>query len=378
MEIAENEAVLRDVTAAYAFPGAPVRVTPHGAGHINDTYCVVCRSGEGKETRFILQGLSPAAFPRPEEVMENFIGVTSHLRKKIEAAGGDPLRETLDLLPTRDGRPYHTDPAGKVWRLVRYIENTVCLRRATPETFEAAGRAFGRFQFLLRDYPAGTLRETVPGFHDTGRRFSAFLAALREDKLRRAKDAEAEIRFALERERDCFAATDALREGKLPLRVTHNDTKLDNVLFDKDTMEGICVIDLDTVMPGLSLYDFGDAIRYGANHCAEDEEDLSKVSFDLDLYARFTRGFLTGAQGVFTETELAYFPWGAKLMTLECGIRFLTDYLEGDRYFRIHDPGQNLRRCRTQFKLVRDMEAQWEEMQRVICGAAAALKGKNE
>ena len=182
----------------------------------------------------------------------------------------------------------------------------------------------------------------------------------------RAKEVTTEIRFVMDRKDDCSVAVNALREGKLPLRVTHNDTKLNNVLIDEDTMEGICIIDLDTTMPGLSIYDFGDSIRFGANHSAEDEKDLSKVNFDIDLFKRYTRGFLEGAQGGLTDTELEYLPWGAKLMTLECGIRFLTDYLEGDHYFRIHYPEQNLDRCRTQFKLVSDMEGQWEQMHAIV------------
>ena len=298
--------------------------------------------------------------------MENFIGVTSHLRKKIEAAGGDPLRETLTLVPTREGKPYYRDANGQVWRLTHYVEGTLCLQKATPELFEASARAFGRFQRLLSDYPAETLYETIVDFHNTEDRFAKFLAVLEGDRLGRAKEVEAEIRFVLDRKADCSVAVNALREGKLPLRVTHNDTKLNNVLIDEKTQEGICIIDLDTTMPGLSIYDFGDSIRFGANHCAEDEKDLSKVNFDIELYTRYTRGFLEGAQGGLTEAELEYLPWGAKLMTLECGIRFLTDYLDGDHYFHIRYPQQNLDRCRTQFKLVADMEAQWERMHSIV------------
>ena len=366
MYIPECEEMLTEVIAAYDFPEKLVRVERYGSGHINDTFCLVCQSGEGKAVRFILQGLSVAAFPRQEALMENFIGVTGHLRRKIQAAGGDPMRETLNLVPTRDGRPYYTDATGRVWRLVHYIENTLCLQKATPELFEASARAFGRFQRLLQDYPAETLHETIVNFHNTEDRYARFLAAVQADQLDRAKEVGREIRFVMDREADCSVALRALREGKLPLRVTHNDTKLNNVLIDADTREGICIIDLDTTMPGLSIYDFGDSIRFGANHCAEDERDLSKVSLDLELYRIFTRGFLEGAGGGLTDGELAYLPWGAKLMTLECGIRFLTDYLEGDRYFHISYPGQNLDRCRTQFKLVADMEGKWAQMHQIV------------
>jgi len=366
MYIPEHDAIVKEVLAAYEFPATLMGAVRYGSGHINDTFCLVCQPKEGKAIRFILQGLSKAAFPRQEELMENFIGVTSHLRKKIEAAGGDVMRETLNLVPTRDGKPYYTDSTGKVWRLTNYVEDTVCLQKATPELFEASARAFGRFQWLLADYPAETLHETIVNFHNTEDRFARFLTVLEADRLGRAKDAQEEIRFVMDRKADCSVAMQALREGKLPLRVTHNDTKLNNVLIDEDTLEGICIIDLDTTMPGLSIYDFGDSIRFGANHSAEDEKDLTKVNFDIDLYARYARGFLEGAKGGLTAAELEYLPWGAKLMTLECGIRFLTDYLDGDNYFHIHYPEQNLDRCRTQFKLVADMEAQWEQMHEII------------
>jgi len=366
MYIPENEKILTEVISAYEFPETLLGAVRYGSGHINDTFCLVCQPQEGKAIRFILQGLSVAAFPRQDELMENFIGVTSHLRKKIEAAGGDVMRETLNLVPTRDGKPYYTDSTGKVWRLTNYVEGTVCLQKATPDLFEASARAFGRFQYLLSDYPAETLHESIVNFHNTEDRFAKFLAALEADKLGRAKEVAAEIQFVMDRKADCSVALNALREGKLPLRVTHNDTKLNNVLIDEDTLEGVCIIDLDTTMPGLSIYDFGDSIRFGANHSAEDEKDLSKVNFDIDLYKRYTRGFLEGAKGGLTQAELEYLPWGAKLMTLECGIRFLTDYLDGDNYFHIRYPEQNLDRTRTQFKLVADMEDQWDAMHEIV------------
>ena len=232
--------------------------------------------------------------------------------------------------------------------------------------FAASALAFGRFQQMLKDYPADTLYETIPRFHDTEDRLAKLKAAVAADAMGRVKDVQAELDFVTAREADCSVALQALRDGKLPLRVTHNDTKLNNVLMDRKSGEGVCVIDLDTVMPGLSINDFGDSIRFGANHCAEDEKDLSKVNFDLSLFEVYTQGFLEGANGALTQAELDYLPWGAKLMTLECGIRFLTDYLEGDHYFRTHREGQNLDRCRTQFKLVADMEDQWEAMKAVV------------
>ena len=363
---------LQAVLKTYDFPQTLLGAVRYGQGHINDTYCVVCQPQEGDPIRFILQGLSGAAFPHPEELMENFVGITSYLRKKIIASGGDPSRETLSLVKTRDGadfvRDFYTDESGKVWRLTPFIENTDCFQSATPALFEASARTFGRFQYLLQDYPAQTLHETIVNFHNTEDRFAKFQAALAADKRNRAKDVRREIQFVLDRKADCSVALQALREGRLPLRVTHNDTKLNNVLIDRTTHEGICVIDLDTTMPGLSINDFGDSIRFGANHSKEDEKDLGKVNFDIGLFEAYTRGFLEGAQGSLTPTELEYLPWGARLMTLECGIRFLTDYLEGDHYFRIHYPEQNLDRTRTQFKLVSDMETQFDRMAAVVAG----------
>ena len=362
----EGDSVIAQILAAYALPGTVADVARHGKGHINDTFCVVCKTPEGGTARFILQRLSQAAFPHPEEVMENFVGITSYLRREILAEGGDPLRETLSLVKTGDGADFVTDAEGRAWRLMPFIENAECYQSATPELFAASGRAFGRFQYMLRDYPARTLHETIPHFHDTESRFEQFLAALEADKMNRAEGVSPEIQFILRRKADCGVALRALREGKLPLRVTHNDTKLNNILIDRDTHEGICIIDLDTTMPGLAINDFGDSIRFGANHCMEDEQDLTKVNFDISLYEVFTRGFLEGARGSLTSAELEYLPWGARLMTLECGIRFLTDYLDGDHYFHVSHPRQNLDRARTQLKLVKDMEEQFGAMGAVV------------
>ena len=364
--IPEKDTILTEVLGAYEFPTTLLGAVRYGQGHINDTFCVVCQPQEGDPVRFILQGLSSAAFPHPEELMENFIGITSYLRERIIENGGNPDRETLQLVNTKDGKPYYTDSNGKVWRLTPFIENTDCFQSATPALFEASARSFGRFQQLLKDYPADTLHEPIVNFHNTEDRFQKFLAALKADVCDRAKDVEAEVQFVMARKEDCSVAMALLREGVLPLRVTHNDTKLNNILIDRTTGEGICVIDLDTTMPGLAMNDFGDSIRFGANHSKEDEKDLSKVNFDIELYEAYTRGFLEGAAGSLTKAELEYLPWGAKLMTLECGIRFLTDYLDGDNYFRIHYPEQNLDRCRTQFKLVTDMEAQFDTMHAIV------------
>ncbi len=361
------EQTLQEVLEAYEFGAPVVGAIRYGCGHINDTFVVHTQPDNCCCRRFILQRMSAAAFKRPDQLMENIIGVTEFLGREIEKHGGDRSREAMEVLRPKNGADYYTDSQGGAWRLYPFVEGTVCHQAAdTPELFAASGRAFGRFQQLLRDYPADTLYETIPHFHDTEDRLKKFKAALEADKLGRAGACRPEIDFVLSRESDCSVALDALREGKLPVRVTHNDTKLNNVLLDETTGEGICIIDLDTVMPGLVLYDFGDSIRFGANHSAEDERDLSKVNLDVDLFAAYTDAFLEGTGGSLTDTEIEYLPWGAKLMTLECGMRFLTDYLEGDTYFHTEREGQNLDRCRTQFKLVQDMESRWSELEAIV------------
>lgn len=365
--MSEAEKLLNEALAAYDFGGQLVGAVRYGSGHINDTFVVHTQPGEDPCRRFILQRISSAAFKHPDEVMANIVGVTSFLGEKIKEAGGNPARETMSVWATKSGENFYTDSEGGAWRVYPFVEDTICLQKAeTPELFAASARAFGKFQRMLKDYPADTLYETIPKFHDTEDRLAKLKAAVAADVMGRVKEVGPELKFVQEREADCSVALSALRDGRLPLRVTHNDTKLNNILIDRESGEGICVIDLDTVMPGLAINDFGDSIRFGANHSAEDERDLTKVNFDLELFDVYAAGFLEGAGGALTETELDYLSWGAKLMTLECGIRFLTDYLEGDHYFRIHREGQNLDRCRTQFKLVSDMEAAWDDMKAVV------------
>ena len=365
--MSEAEKLLNESLAAYDFGGHLVGAVRYGSGHINDTFVVHTQPGEDPCRRFILQRISSAAFKHPDEVMANIVGVTSFLGEKIKEAGGNPARETMSVWATKSGENFYTDSEGGAWRVYPFVEDTICLQKAeTPELFAASARAFGKFQRMLKDYPADTLYETIPKFHDTEDRLAKLKAAVAADVMGRVKEVGPELKFVQEREADCSVTLSALRDGRLPLRVTHNDTKLNNILIDRESGEGICVIDLDTVMPGLAINDFGDSIRFGANHSAEDERDLTKVNFDLELFDVYAAGFLEGAGGALTETELDYLPWGAKLMTLECGIRFLTDYLEGDHYFRIHREGQNLDRCRTQFKLVSDMEAAWDDMKAVV------------
>ncbi len=361
------EQTLQEVLEAFDFGAPVVGAIRYGHGHINDTFVVHTQPENQCCRRFILQRMSSAAFKRPDQLMENIIGVTEYLGKQVEAYGGDRGREAMEVLRPKNGQPYYTDSQNGAWRLYPFVEHTVCRQAAdTPELFAASGRAFGRFQQLLKDYPAETLYETIPNFHNTEDRLKKFKEAVQADKLGRAAECGAEIDFVLAREADCSVALNAMRAGRLPVRVTHNDTKLNNVLMDDRSGEGVCIIDLDTVMPGLVIYDFGDSIRFGANHCAEDETDLSKVNLDTELFKAYTAAFLEGTEGSLTDEEIAYLPWGAKLMTLECGIRFLTDYLVGDEYFHIAREKQNLDRCRTQFKLVADMEAHWPELEAIV------------
>ena len=362
MSVAAEE-TLQEALTAFDFGAPVVGAIRYGQGHINDTFCVHTQPEDRCCGRFILQRMSAAAFKRPDQLMENIIGVTDHLGRKIREAGGDRSREAMEVIRPKNGEAYFTDSKGGAWRLYPFVEDTICYQSAqTPELFAASGRAFGRFQRLLGDYPAHTLHETIPRFHDTEDRLRKLKEAVAADKLGRAAECRAEIDFVLAREADCSVALSAMREGRIPLRVTHNDTKLNNVLMDRETGEGMCIIDLDTVMPGLAINDFGDSIRFGANHSAEDETDLTKVNLDVSLFAAYTAAFLEGAQGSLTDAEIELMPWGAKLMTLECGIRFLTDHLVGDEYFHISRPGHNLDRCRTQFKLVADMEVHWQEL----------------
>ncbi len=335
-------------------------------GHINNTFVLEFDDGLGKIKSYLLQLINTNVFKNPDELMENIVGVTEYLRKIVVDNGGDPERECLNVYFTFDGKPYYRDADGNCWRCYNFITGAhSCQSIDDPETFANAARAFGKFQCLLADYPSETLHETIPNFHNTLSRFADFEKAVSDNISGRADSVRDEIDFVLARRDDAGVLVKLLEKGKLPLRVTHNDTKLNNVMFDNETDEGICVIDLDTVMPGLSLYDFGDSIRFGANTAAEDEKDLSKVSLSLPLYREYTAGYLSTAGQSLTPTEVEYLPFSAKLMTFECGMRFLTDYLNGDTYFRIAYDDHNLDRCRTQFRLVEDMERKMEDMKAI-------------
>ena len=360
----KEKAELIHIAERFSMEGEIGSIEAHGNGHINDTFLVTCQMAEGKTRRYILQRMNQEVFKNPKELMENVTGVTTFLQNKIRENGGDPEREALNVILLKDGGSYWQEEDNTFWRVYRFVEGADSLDVVErPEEFYESALAFGRFQKLLADYPAESLHETIPNFHNTIDRVEKFKKAVEEDAMKRAADVREEIRFVLDREADCHILCDMLAAGEIPLRVTHNDTKLNNIMLDHKTGKGICVIDLDTVMPGSALYDYGDSIRFGANTGAEDEKDLSKISCDLELFALYTKGFIEGCGGSLTEKEIRMLPMGAKLMTLECGMRFLTDYLEGDHYFKIHRPEHNLDRTRTQFRLVKDMEDKWEKMQ---------------
>ena len=348
---------MENAVNAFCLQGRPVRCERYGMGHINRTYLVVTDAPR----RYILQQLSQEAFHDIPGLMENVRAVTEYL-----AARTDDPRASLHLIPTRDGACFFRDRDGEFWRMYDFVEDSICLQAAeTPEDFYQSAVAFGCFQRMLSDFPAATLHETIPDFHNTPDRYRKLEASWKADPRGRARGLDREMDFALSRLEEAGILQRMREERSLPLRVTHNDTKLNNVLLDARTRRALCVIDLDTVMPGLAAYDFGDSIRFGASTAAEDERDLERVRLNLDLFQTFVQGFVP-ACGSLTEEELFSLPWGAKLMTLECGVRFLTDYLNGDTYFSISYPEHNLIRARNQFRLVEDMERKWDDMRRIV------------
>ena len=357
---------MRMQKAVYAFRlnGQPVSCVAFGHGHINETLKIT--SDTGKE--YVLQRINKYVFKDPVKVMANACAVTEFLRQK----SGDP-NAALHFIPTLQGKYYHRDPQGEFWRMYDFVGGFCLDAPESDADFYESALAFGNFQEILSDFPAHTLYETIPEFHNTIDRYRLLREAIDADNVGRRKDVEAEIQFALQREEVGGTLQRMRLSGELPLRVTHNDTKLNNVLLNKDTRKGLCVLDLDTVMPGLSLYDFGDSIRFGAATAAEDEPDPSKMKLDLHLFEVYTKGFLTAAPSL-TEKEVEMLPMGALIMTLEVGIRFLKDYLDGDLYFGIAYPEHNLVRARTQFALVADMERKWDEMQQIVRNVVAELR----
>lgn len=356
---------IEEAAGQFCVKGVPTECRRYGSGHINDTFLLCTKEGEQSHS-YILQRMNTHVFQDPKGLMQNISGVTTYLRDRIIREGGDPQRETLTLVETKAGKDYYVDSLGSWWRMYLFITDAVGYDTVEQEEiFYQSAKAFGHFQRLLDQYPVSQLTETIPDFHNTPKRFGTFCRAVEEDACGRAQGVSSEIAFVMDRKEEMSLVMDQLESGEIPRRVTHNDTKLNNVLIDSRSGEAVCVIDLDTVMPGTAVFDFGDSIRFGANTAEEDERDLSRVSLSLPLYEAYIRGFLEGCAGSLTDAEVRLLPWGAKLMTLECGMRFLTDYLEGDKYFRVHRPGHNLDRARTQFALVSDMERKWNEMERL-------------
>lgn len=371
----ENSNVnIGELSTVFKFKGEYVGSTQLHDGHINNTY-ILEFNDSGKEFKYLVQQINTNVFKNPDALMENIVGVTNFLQKAVRDNGGCTEREALYVYFTKDNKSYYCDASGRYWRCYNYVTRThSCQAVEDTKIFYNAAKAFGKFQCMLADYPIDTLNDTIPNFHNTVSRIADFKQAVGSNLSGRADTARAEIDFVLAREKDCSVLVDLLNDGLLPLRVTHNDTKLNNVMFDDETGEGVCVVDLDTVMPGLSLYDFGDSIRFGANTAAEDEKDISKVSLSLEYFEAYTRGYLESAGKSLTENEIKYLPFSAKLMTLECGMRFLGDYINGDTYFKTAYPEHNLVRARTQLTLVADIERKLGEMEKIVDVCRVQLK----
>ncbi len=354
-----TEAHVRVVASHFAFAGEVIGIKTCGNGHINSTYIITTAKANGEASRrYILQILNTAIFKDPVGVMENIVAVTEHIRAGLLAAGEDAERGTMRVIRTTDGAMGYTDAEGRFWRAYDFVEQTVCrLTVDSAATFARVGEAFGDFVRRLSDFDAGRLCESIPDFHNTKKRYADFLATVAADRVGRAATAREEIRFILDRADRASLVVDALASGELPLRVTHNDTKLSNILLDETTEEAVCIIDLDTVMPGSVLYDFGDSIRTGAASAAEDEPDLAKVHFLPAMFEAYARGFVKGTAGSLTDRELSMLPDGAYIITFEQAIRFLGDYLDGDTYYHTDYADHNLVRARTQLQLVAEMEA---------------------
>ncbi len=349
---------------AFRLDGTPVSCVPFGHGHINSTFKITTDTAH----EYVLQRINTYVFKDPVGLMNNAGAITDFIRQRV----GDP-RLALHFLTTHKGDFYHEDESGDFWRMYDFVGGFCLDAPESDEDFYQSALAFGRFQQLLSDFPAETLVETIPEFHNTIDRYRQFRESVAANPEGRLASARAEVDFVLARE-ELGSTLQKMRENKtLPLRVTHNDTKLNNVLLDKKTRKSLCVLDLDTVMPGLSAHDFGDSIRFGAATAAEDEPDVSKMELDLHLFEVYTRGFLEAATSL-TEKEIEVLPLGAYIMTLEVGCRFLKDYLDGDKYFKVAYPEHNLVRARTQLKLVADMETKMDEMNAIVARVAAEIR----
>lgn len=340
------------IAELFVLEGEVKEIIPYGEGHINLTLLVTTT-----KKRYIMQKMNTRVFPDPDKLMENICGVTEHLKARGV--------ETLNVVPTKDGKSFVKGE--ECYRVYDFIEGTATYQTATDKAvFRNSGKAFGQFQNYLAEFDASKLTETIKRFHDTPKRFADFKEALSKDCMGRAKECQKEIDFILSHENTYGIAMAGLADGSIPLRVTHNDTKLNNVLMDAKTGEARAVIDLDTIMPGSMLFDFGDSIRFGASTAAEDEKDLTKVHFDIDLFKVYAEGYCGEVKDSITAREAELLPYGAYLMTIECGMRFLADYLAGDTYFATKYEGHNLVRCRTQLRLAEEMENQFKEMSGII------------
>lgn len=355
-----NEAI--SVIKNFQCVGQPKSIKPIKAGRINTTYTVDFEKG-----KYTLQKINKNVFKKPDEVMNNITLITEHLQKKVKEAGGDISRECLEVVKALDGKPYYIDESGEYWRVYKYIDDVYVLdENAESEKLFVAGYGFGKFQNMLSDFDASKISETIPDFHNEVSRFEDFKNVVREDKFGRVAGAKAEVDFMLARGDDIRKLSIMQQNGELPTRVTHNDTKVNNILIDNKTNEALCVIDLDTVMPGISVLDFGDAARFITNTAPEDETDLSKVRIDLEKYEYLVKGFLAAVGKSLTKAEKDNLSQGAKTMALELGMRFLTDHLQGDVYFGIDHEGQNLERAKCQFALAASMEEHFEEMKKIV------------
>ncbi len=355
------------IISNFALNGTLISCERYGEGHINETYLAKVQNG-ADEVWYILQRINSKLFTNVDKLMNNIHLVTDFNRQKISARGGNPDRESLSLVYTKDGAPYHRcEECGEYFRIYKFITDAIAYQVVEkPEHFYQSAVAFGNFANLLAEFDATKLYEVLPDFHNTEKRFRDFEASLKADKMGRAASVKKEIDFYLDRKAYCSKIVSLLRSGEMPTKVTHNDTKLNNVMLDAKTGEYVAVIDLDTIMPGSICYDFGDSIRFGCNPAAEDEKDLSKVNFDINLFEAYAKGYLSALGASATKIERDNLAFGAILMTYECGMRFLTDYLDGDVYFRTHREGHNLDRTRTQIKLVEDMEKVLDQMQAIV------------
>jgi Ser/Thr protein kinase RdoA (MazF antagonist) len=364
-----REQHLQHISQQFRIYGQILHAEPCKIGHINETYTATYDQG-GVLVRYIHQKINQGVFREPEKVMENAMRVTSHLQKKLTESGArQRTRRALIVVPTHDGRSFYSDGNGDVWRTFVFVEKVQSFEAVqNPTQAYEAGRAFGEFQSLLADLPGERLHETIPDFHNTRKRFAALRQALEEDHHLRATSAREEIEFALAQEPWIGTLLDAQARKEIPERVTHNDTKFNNVMLDWETGRAMCVVDLDTVMPGLVHYDFGDMVRTTTSPTLEDEEDLSKVSMQMPMFEALARGYVEGTRSFLIPAEKALLAFAGRLITYTIGIRFLTDYLMGDVYFRVHRPQHNLDRCRTQFKLVQSILDQEEAMQRYVDG----------